>query len=307
MNGYIGITDFNWYRFLLSRGPLDEVNFWQPGGGRPLRTVGDFAPFLFKLKAPHNAICGFGFLYTWQRMPAWFAWDTFESRNGAPSRQAMYDRIAKYRKGVDVGDPVIGSLDIGCLLVNAPVFFDQSDWVPQPKNWPRTAVQGKTYDLTVGEGKRVWDACLERAQQQIPQLVLGSEQGNLFDQRARRIGQGTFRVAVTAAYENACAVTREHSLPVIDAAHIRPYASTADNDVRNGIALRTDLHRLFDGGYVTIDEDHRWVVSQRLKEEFDNGKTYYQMHGRSLWQPKTPELRPDPLALAWHREKVFVG
>jgi hypothetical protein len=39
-----------------------------------------------------------------------------------------------------------------------------------------------------------------------------------------RLGQGAFRVAVTDAYGRSCAVTREHSLPVLEAAHIQPYA-----------------------------------------------------------------------------------
>jgi len=114
-------------------------------------------------------------------------------------------------------------------------------------------------------------------------------------------------MAVTKAYGDACAVTREHSLPVVDAAHIRPYAISANNHVRNGIALRSDLHRLFDGGYVTVDQDHRFVVGNRLREEFDNGKVYYQMHGTQLWLPKERACRPEPAALEWHRNEVFVG
>ena len=142
---------------------------------------------------------------------------------------------------------------------------------------------------------------------QLPELQVAADGGDLFDIRARRLGQGAFRLAVTEAYGRACAVTREHSLPVLDAAHIRPYSSTADNDVRNGLALRADLHRLFDRGYVTVDADHRFVVGARLREEFDNGKTYYALHGRRLWVPEQVAQRPDPKALAWHREAVFTG
>ncbi len=29
MAGYVGNTDFKWFSFLRSQGPLDEVNFWQ--------------------------------------------------------------------------------------------------------------------------------------------------------------------------------------------------------------------------------------------------------------------------------------
>lgn len=122
-----------------------------------------------------------------------------------------------------------------------------------------------------------------------------------------RIGQGIFRVQVLDAYDRACAVTQEHSLPVLDAAHIRPFADGGPNSPSNGIALRTDLHRLFDRGYVTVDEDERLVVGQRLKLDFDNGRSYYSLSGQPLKLPAEPALRPSPAALAWHRDQVFLG
>lgn len=66
-----------------------------------------------------------------------------------------------------------------------------------------------------------------------------------------RLGQGGFRLAVTDAYGRACAVTQEHSLPVLEAAHIRPCGNGGAHEVQNGLLLRSDLHRLFDRGYVT--------------------------------------------------------
>lgn len=125
--------------------------------------------------------------------------------------------------------------------------------------------------------------------------------------RAPRLGQGIFRVKVLDAYGRACAVTQEHSLPVLEAAHIRPFAAGGVHRVANGLSLRTDLHRLFDRGYVTIDEDHRFVVGARLREDFDNGRSYYGLAGRVLSLPTDEAARPDPAALEWHREEVFLG
>jgi predicted restriction endonuclease len=72
-------------------------------------------------------------------------------------------------------------------------------------------------------------------------------------------------VAVTDAYGRSCAVTREHSLPVLEAAHIRPCAQAGAHDVRNGLLLRSDLHRLFDIGYVTVTPDLRLEVRNGRK------------------------------------------
>jgi hypothetical protein len=51
----------------------------------------------------------------------------------------------------------------------------------------------------------------------------------------------------------------------------------------NGLLLRTDIHRLFDRGYVT--PDFKVEVSGRLREQFENGRTYYALDGtRSSYQ-----------------------
>lgn len=328
MRAYVGNTDLHWYRFLRDRPDLDEVNFWFPSPGGLLRAghTDTLAPFLFKLKAERDhAVCGFGFLVDAMKMPAWFAWDTFGHKNGAPSEQEMYERIGRYRKP-PAGMP-FRQLEIGCLIVVQPVFFPEDQLVAAPEDWKRNVVRGAYYDTDAGVGARLWADCMERAAHlaaPVPLVAQGS-QGQLglpgfshqpaadkwgTPQLVRpRLGQGAFRVAVTKAYDGACAVTREHSLPVIEAAHIRPYASAGAHEVSNGIALRADLHRLFDRGYVTFDEEHRIVVSRRLKEDYENGARYYKMQDTKtqLWTPKKVEARPDAGALAWHREAVFLG
>jgi putative restriction endonuclease len=52
-------------------------------------------------------------------------------------------------------------------------------------------------------------------------------------------------------------VTGERTLPVLEAAHIRPYADGGRHEVANGILLPSDLRTLFDQGYVTITPDYR--------------------------------------------------
>ncbi|MGH7787473.1 MAG: hypothetical protein ACRERC_11440 [Candidatus Binatia bacterium] len=60
-NGYIGLTDPDWYSFLCAQARVDEVNFWQPHGGRTFRRLRPGELFFFKLRAPRKAIAGFGF------------------------------------------------------------------------------------------------------------------------------------------------------------------------------------------------------------------------------------------------------
>jgi putative restriction endonuclease len=75
--------------------------------------------------------------------------------------------------------------------------------------------------------------------------------------------------------------------------------------VSNGLLLRSDLHRLFDRGYLTVTPDHRVRVSPALREEFDNGRSYYGLDGARIHLPPRREDRPDAELLAWHGEAVF--
>jgi putative restriction endonuclease len=53
----------------------------------------------------------------------------------------------------------------------------------------------------------------------------------------------------------------------LDAAHIKPYALLQRHEVWNGILMRSDLHRLFDEGYITIDpHDRKTIVPLAMRE-----------------------------------------
>ena len=122
-----------------------------------------------------------------------------------------------------------------------------------------------------------------------------------------RLGQGGFRVLVTDTYERRCAVTQEKALPVLEAAHIRSVSEGGQHRIDNGLLLRSDIHRLLDSGYVTVTPGHRFLVSQKLKEDFDNGEPYYPFHGGELWLPKQSDARPSREFLQWHADTVFKG
>ena len=45
---------------------------------------------------------------------------------------------------------------------------------------------------------------------------------------------------------------------------------------------------------MTVTPDLRFEVSRRIREEFDNGKHYYALHGQQIEPPEDVEQRPDP-------------
>ncbi len=71
----------------------------------------------------------------------------------------------------------------------------------------------------------------------------------------------------------------EHTVPVLQPSHIKPFANVEHHEISNGLALRSDIHTLFDLGYVTVTPDYRFKVSDRLKEDFDNGEITHTRSG----------------------------
>jgi putative restriction endonuclease len=312
MHGTVAVTDFGWYDFLRQR-PLEEVNFWTPSDRKRFQAP-ELSPFLFKLKAPHRAIAGFGYFARWSSLPDWLAWDCFGVGNGCASRREFDLRLAQIRERIRYV-PTGPVPSIGCILVVQPTFFPRDQWVAQPSDWHDRTVSSAGYDLARGEGARIWAECRERAGMlddwaRLTLPLVASPAAPRYGEPqvvVPRLGQGSFRVAVTDAYGRACAVTGEHSLPTLDAAHIRAYQADGPHDVRNGLLLRADLHRLFDTGYLTVTEDRRVEVSPRLRADYHNGRTYYPLHGRELRQPLSTRDEPDPAYLRWHQEHIYLG
>jgi putative restriction endonuclease len=308
MNAYVAVTDRDWFDFLSAQTDVDEVNFWQPRSwGGEFRVMGRGEPLLFKLKSPVNAIAGGGFFEYYEELPMSLAWDAFGPKNGAASLQAVRERIVRLRR---TPTDWYEDFTIGCIVLVEPFFWPQELWIPQPPDFSGQIVRGKGYDLTAGTGAALWSEVAQRLEATRvdpgaqPLISGGYAEPSLV---RRRIGQGTFRVAVTQAYQRQCAITRERALPALEAAHIRPFSETTEHYVQHGLLLRSDVHRLFDKGYITVTPELRVEASHRMKDDFNDGDNYMRLHGSEIWVPERRELRPDPEVLAWHNENKYRG
>jgi putative restriction endonuclease len=303
---YIGNTDNDWFDFLAAEPALAEVNFWQPSG-LAFRAVGPGELFAFRLKSPRNKIGGFGVLSNSSVLPLQLAWETFGRANGVPDYTAMRAAIAKYRPRETVGP----ATDIGCRVLVTPVFLPEYLWIDLPASWAQNIVGGKTFSSSEPEGARLWEQLQDAAQSWSPSVAAGfSEPGRRYGEPTLitpRLGQGAFRIAVTEAYRRQCAVSQGKVLPALDAAHIRPFAEGGDHLKTNGILLRKDIHSVFDAGYATVDTDRKFVVSDKVREVFNNGEEYRRLHGSQLMLPGNQADWPDREALRWHNENRFLG
>ncbi len=303
MNAFVGITDWDWFDLLRTRPELEEVNFWQPSGSRQFRALNPGELFLFKLHSPRNYIVGGGLFAHSSLLPISLAWEAFGIANGAADLVQMRSRVERYRRQVqDHSTDYI----IGCILLEQPFFLREDQWVGVPHDWRSNIVQGRGYDLTVEPGLTLWSQ-LQNARGATMEVCEEGERYGRPVLTLPRLGQGSFRVVVTDAYERRCALTNERTLPALDAAHIKPYSDSGGHRVENGLLLRRDLHALFDRGYVTVTPDLIVEVSRRIREEFENGRDYYKMHGGPVRPPLSPMHRPSTECLRWHNENVYRG
>lgn len=294
---FVGVTDNKWFRFLRDRSP-DEINFWKPGG-QPFKALQPGGLFFFKLPAPHRKIAGYGVFVSASVLPLKLAWEAFGEKNGVASLEDFQRRISHFRRDNQI-NPLITN-----IILAQPVFRPDDGFISQPNSWKDSIVVGKGYSADSPEG-RVMMKFAEN-----PLLNIGIEmfdsQANEFALRMQkvRLGQGAFRVLVTDSYQRRCAISGERTLPVLQAAHIKPYAQEGPHDIRNGLLLRSDIHTLFDDGYITVTPDYHVEVSRRIREEYDNGRDYYRHHGNSLLVLPPQAQQPMKEFLHWHNTEVY--
>ena len=93
-----------------------------------------------------------------------------------------------------------------------------------------------------------------------------------------------------------CAITGCDADDTLEAAHIRTYKGSDDNDERNGILLRADIHTLFDLGLIRVRTSTCTVViGKKLK-----GTCYESLDGKSVRLPPNAKLWHN--ALDYHRQ-----
>ena len=122
----------------------------------------------------------------------------------------------------------------------------------------------------------------------------------------QRLGQQAFQAVVLDAYHRSCAITGTKIRPVLQAAHVRPLTSRRQHRLDNGLLLRSDVHTLFDRGYLAVDTRYRLQVSPRLRDGIRQRRAVL----RPGWSANRPTRnvaveRPHRDVLEWHLDTVF--
>lgn len=312
MRAYVFPTDTTWSTYLRARPGLDNVNFWLPGGGGfAALSRGDRFVYRSKQSAGGRLIGG-GLFDGFVKLKVSEAWSTFENANGCGSLDQLHASISAYRAKNNQpyeDDPVIG-----CIMLRDSFFVNSDLELPVPPSYPMTATKGRGYTPEHEEWSYLEAAFAEmllRAEVQsrspeadITAYVEGPTRGEP-QLVVPRVGQHSFKALTLTGYHRRCAITGAKITPVLQAAHIRPVARDGQHRLDNGLLLRSDVHILFDGGYLGIDPSHRLLVSNRIRQDFGNGDEFYSLAGRTIDLPDRPVDRPSRESIEWHLDTVF--
>ncbi len=124
------------------------------------------------------------------------------------------------------------------------------------------------------------------------------------------VRNGLFQRHVTALYQYQCSFTgmklqNAFNYHFVDACHIIPFSISFNDSLSNGIALCPNMHRAFDHGLLSIDEDYRILVSEYISEDHNHPYALASLKGRKILLPKEQRHYPAKEALEWHRTEIF--
>lgn len=317
MHAFVGVTDIDWYRQLQLDPPASgEVNFWFPSAKQGFEAIEPGELFIFKTHVDRarpdlsNRLVGVGVLSGYARLLVSEAWNWFDRANGVQSATQLLSRIEHYRRTpfARFEDP-----EIGCVLLRDVTFFAPDDSLAAPSDFAPSIVKGKRYDLDDHPADHAVSLAVAKYFAGQSTLVQDEEIAILTDRThgdprliVPRVGQKAFKAVVAEAYHHHCAVTGDKVRPVLQAAHILPVGKGGQHRVDNGLLLRSDMHKLFDDGYIGFDSRYRLRVSPAIRARFGNGDWLYSRAGMQIAVPTKTSARPNPTFLEWHAANIFM-
>jgi putative restriction endonuclease len=119
-----------------------------------------------------------------------------------------------------------------------------------------------------------------------------------------------FRRAVVTAYEHRCAVCGIRMMTadghtIVDAAHIKPWSISFNDNPRNGVALCKLCHWTFDEGMITVTAKYTVLTSPQIASNHNLPGHVLTLNSRPIICPEEQSLCPDLEALIWHKQNVF--
>jgi len=137
--------------------------------------------------------------------------------------------------------------------------------------------------------------------QEINQLVLQQNEEEIF------IRGSIFKREIPKIYNYTCCISGMKiaaiiSVSMVDACHIVPFSESYDDTITNGISLCPNLHRAFDRGLISIDDNYKVLVKSNWSEDYSN-YSIKQFEGKQIILPSNPSQFPSLENFNSHRER----
>lgn len=126
----------------------------------------------------------------------------------------------------------------------------------------------------------------------------------------KHLRSNIFKRQIPVLYQNTCAISGLQinatvNVSLIDACHIVPFSNSYDDTVTNGISLTPTLHRAFDRGLISIDDNYRILVSGKFIENRETNYSIKQFENKEIILPDNSIFYPNLENLKWHRENIL--
>lgn len=245
----------------------EELVLWRPAGSAAALPLGPGEPVILTVPseagiAVRTAVGG-GLFSGRSRMTLSELWEWFGNASGARSNQELRSAytLATGRQLEAADDP-----DVDTTLLHHVRFFADDEFVD-------VLVDASDFTFNQGRyeplgGRAPSDPALravltyfnpgpEPDADEVARIILGTIRA-----AARsvvpRLGQGAFRAMVSDAYSHRCALTGYRVRPVLEAAHIKSYASGGEHRLDNGLLLRSDVRTTTAGSSVSTNAGVSW-------------------------------------------------
>lgn len=121
---------------------------------------------------------------------------------------------------------------------------------------------------------------------------------------------GIFKRTIPKIYNYSCCISgmrveTTKNIQMIDACHIVPFSISNDDTIPNGISLSPNLHRAFDRGLITVNNEYIVRVSPIVKDN-ESKWSISQFEGTEIILPSEAKWFPSLESLSWHNKEVFI-
>ncbi len=122
------------------------------------------------------------------------------------------------------------------------------------------------------------------------------------------IGRGSnqriFRDQLLKAYKEKCAISGKYfkykNTSLLEAAHIIPVSHGGSYDTDNGILMTPDLHKAFDEGAFTFDENYNLILYKDIEEN-----NYIPISKKINYLPDDSNNYPSKMSINYHKKYIF--